>query len=196
VRSEDPEYVQELGRAVYRFARCEWCAVYCVDKLLQIEPRLWDVLSKGRNRTGSDALGHSEIVESGSKVPDHARNSRTESPRKGYVETIMSTKPTSGRIAGDLQQLAKGFEDAALKAARKEELTDAAECFDKLVKERNDLVHAKPCADKNREPRLDGSRHGIWTREDIQCFAERVSSCARALRTISEILGDRLKQLS
>ena len=122
-------YLAAIGMATYCFARLEWDAVYCGQKL---------------------------------------------SP--GYVKTV--AVKTAGMIAKDLTCFAKLITEPA-KQARYQ--TAAGE-FARLVKRRNDLMHATP-ATVGSDQRL--VRHSIpWQPNEIDDLADEFTACSMELNEL------------
>lgn len=88
----------------------------------------------------------------------------------GYVGSVGAK--TAGQIANDLTQAVAGMSDAKLKAAVEPHAVE----FARLVRRRNDLMHANPATAPNGDQRL--FRHGSqWTIPEVDDLADEFSAC-------------------
>jgi hypothetical protein len=91
----------------------------------------------------------------------------------GYISTIEPLRKTAGVIAKELVDLVSAISDPALMSIC---LTPAIE-FQRLVQDRNALLHGKPGTAPNGDQRL--FRHGQeWTISATDTFADEVSACS------------------
>lgn len=91
----------------------------------------------------------------------------------GYIATIKPKRKTAGVIAKELVDLVNAISDPALKAIC---LWPSLE-FQRLVQERNGLLHGKPGTAPNGDQRL--FRHSQeWTISAINTFSDEVAACS------------------
>ncbi|MEO0418513.1 MAG: hypothetical protein AAF249_06600 [Pseudomonadota bacterium] len=91
----------------------------------------------------------------------------------GYIKTIESKRKTAGVIANELVGLVHAIGDPSLKAAC---LPTAIE-FQRLVRDRNELLHGKPGTASNGDQRL--FRRGTeWTISDIETLSDELATCS------------------
>jgi hypothetical protein len=125
----DEAYLAAIGMATYCFARMEWDAVYCGERL-----------------------------------------------KPGFVYTV-ATK-TADMIAKDII----GFAHLITDQAKQARYRAAADEFERLVRRRNDLVHANP-ATIGSDQRL--VRHGTpWQPTDIDDLADEFTACSLELNEL------------
>jgi hypothetical protein len=92
----------------------------------------------------------------------------------GYIATI--ERKTAGVIAKDLVDLVNVISDPAVKAIC---LPPSLE-FQRLVQDRNGLLHGKPGTASNGDQRL--FRHGQeWTISAVDAFSDEVTACSTLL---------------
>ncbi|WP_197051882.1 hypothetical protein [Sphingomonas sp. 35-24ZXX] len=97
----------------------------------------------------------------------------------GYISTIEPLRKTAGVIAKELIDLVKAINDPTLRAIC---LIPSME-FQRLVQERNGLLHGKPGTAPNGDQRLF-RRGQEWTISAIDAFADEVSACSILLNEI------------
>jgi|JI7StandDraft_1071085.scaffolds.fasta_scaffold574596_1 hypothetical protein len=91
----------------------------------------------------------------------------------GYIATIEPMRKTAGVIARELVDLVNAIGAPSLRAKC---LAPSLE-FQRLVQERNGLLHGKPGTARNGDQRL--FRHGQeWTIATIEAFSDEVAACS------------------
>ena len=129
---QDSAYFHAIGLAAVAFARLEWNAVWCCERL-----------------------------------------------QAGYITTIEAERKTAGRIGQDLLMLFSRVADVELS----NRIQAYAVEFQKLVLDRNGLLHGKPGTASNGDQRL--FRHGtVWTIEAINSFSDRCVTAGQPLNAL------------
>ena len=118
----DDEYLTAIGRAVMWFARCEWGAVWCCERL---DP--------------------------------------------GYANRLV--RQAAGDIAADLSRNVLAIPDTLKRSVGQK----ASAEFIRLVKQRNALIHAKPCTATGGEQRL--FKNETWTTERVTQLSKEFEAC-------------------
>lgn len=91
----------------------------------------------------------------------------------GYIATIEPLRKTAGAIAKELVSLVHAIGDPTLMSI----CVPPSLEFQRLVHDRNGLLHGKPGTALNGDQRL--FRHGQeWTIEVIDTFTDQVSACS------------------
>ncbi|MDM7929330.1 hypothetical protein [Blastomonas fulva] len=98
----------------------------------------------------------------------------------GYINTIEPLRKTAGVIANELIDLVNAISDPALKSIC---LAPSVE-FQRLVRDRNGLLHGKPGTAPNGDQRLF-RRGQEWTTIAIDTFADEVSACSILLNEMA-----------
>jgi hypothetical protein len=89
----------------------------------------------------------------------------------GSLRNIVNEELTAGKIAKRFLDLVRNMP----KARERQELTAAAQEFNRLVGIRNCIVHGKPCTGPSGEARL--SSQGVLEISDLEEFADSFSAC-------------------
>lgn len=97
--------------------------------------------------------------------------------RPGCIDKM--AEKTAGGIAKALSNAASNHSDVAVRAA----LRRPADEFARLVEERNQLIHGRPCAPDGITSRLS-SRDKVWTAEMIDGIADEFARCSESLNSI------------
>ena len=121
----DGDYAMALGLATFCFARCEWDAVWCCERL-----------------------------------------------RANYIKTIEPKRKTAGVIANDLIHLVAQIADPQSLAICQGPAIE----FQRLVKERNGLLHGKPGTAPNGDQRLFRGP-SEWAIDIVDNFSDEVTAC-------------------
>jgi len=129
----DPEYVQELGVALFCFSICEWNAVYCAER---IKPGSLKKLMSDESTAGKIARKLGNLVESMPRCPEKAELKLATQQFSDVVELrnrLIHAKPCTNPGG-----------KARLSASRIYEINDLKEASDKFSTcsiELNRLLH-------------------------------------------------------
>jgi hypothetical protein len=85
---------------------------------------------------------------------------------------------TAGRIAKYFIDLTRNVP----RSREREELSQAAQTFARLVEERNNIIHGKPCTGPNGEPRL--SSKNVIEIPDLEDAADSFTACSIELNRL------------
>jgi hypothetical protein len=100
----------------------------------------------------------------------------------GYIATIKVRRKTAGTIAAELIDLIDGIANPVIQA----KCTGPAVEFQRLVRERNGLLHGKPASALNGDQRL--FRHGSeWTIAAVDAFSDEVTACQILLNDLVHV---------
>ena len=101
-----------------------------------------------------------------------------ENIRPGSLRKIVSEEMTAGRIAKHFIDVARNIP----KSKEREELSNAAQVFARLVVERNNILHGKPCTGPNGESQLSGWK--VIEVCDLENAADSFTECSIELNRL------------
>ncbi len=90
----------------------------------------------------------------------------------GSLRKTVSDELTAGKIAKRFLDLTRNMPPSA----DREKLKKSAETFARLVEDRNQILHGKPCTGPNGEARLSGTK--ILEISDLEDAADAFSECS------------------
>jgi len=94
-----------------------------------------------------------------------------------YVQTV--DEKTAGQIAREFVDAAALMPEGALR----DRVSLAAETYRRLVRTRNDIMHAQPCHAPTGEERLQ-RRGDLWTLKELEDAADAFAACSIELNDL------------
>lgn len=98
--------------------------------------------------------------------------------RPGSLGMIIEEELTAGKIAKRFVELSRNMP----KSKERDELSESAKEFARLVEVRNDILHGKPCTGPNGESRLSGTK--VIEISDLDDAADAFTACAAKLNKL------------
>jgi len=99
--------------------------------------------------------------------------------RPGSLTKIVGEEMTAGKIAKYFIDLTRNMP----KFREREELSQAAQTFARLVQERNRILHGKPCTGPSGESRLSSDK--VIEIPDLEGAADSFAECGSELNRLS-----------
>ncbi|MEM9505988.1 MAG: hypothetical protein AAGA01_18785 [Cyanobacteria bacterium P01_E01_bin.43] len=98
--------------------------------------------------------------------------------KPGSVGKIVANEMTAGKIGQYFANLVRNMP----KSSGRDDLAEAAEEFNRLVLERNRIIHGKPCTSSEGQQRL--SSNGIIEISNLEEAADAFAACGGKLNSI------------
>jgi hypothetical protein len=98
--------------------------------------------------------------------------------RPGSLTKIVSEEMTAGKIAKHFIDVSRNMP----KSKERQELSEAAQEFSRLVVERNNILHGKPCTGPSGEVRLSGRE--VIEIDALEDAADSFSECGEKLNRL------------